>query len=338
MPPRIRPRVQAEARAVDARRGERRPAAQPARDRDLRVEAGRGERRARARRAGASIAPALTAAPPRRPAPPARATPRLARIEDQQPVVGEQRRQHAGEGGRQRPARDVVRAQQGQRLVAAAPADRAARRARRAGRPRPARARGARSRRAPSPAARRASAQPDRLAVGPRDGRRRDLGEVVILRLQPEQRHAAHAGLGRQRARDRDRRRRLVEAVERPEEQARPAGRSRRPRVPPPASASRFRARARRWRAAPPAARAAPRRSAGSARRPAAARVAAPRGPRASGSRAGGTPRAVASPARYELENARATEGINYTRPVAHRRCPSAACDRPCRLSTPSPV
>jgi len=57
-----------------------------------------------------------------------------------------------------------------------------------------------------------------RGAVGHRA--RGDLGEVVVLGLEPEQRHAPRARLGGEHSRDRHRGGGLVERVQRPQEQA----------------------------------------------------------------------------------------------------------------------
>jgi hypothetical protein len=143
---------------------------------------------------------------------------RIARVEKQQALVREDRGQRAGERGRHGTARPIVGAQDRQDL---------ARRRRLAGeirerveQRRDLGAEPAMRHRRPLQLGRAfGQRHPQRSAGSPGDGTGGDLGEVVVLGLQPEQGDAAHARLGFDGARGGDRGRGLVECVKRAEEQ-----------------------------------------------------------------------------------------------------------------------
>jgi hypothetical protein len=183
---------------------------------DLLVEAGRGQRRpprrqARLERVGRPQRRAVERRRRRRGA-------CVARIEEEQPLVREQRRHDAGERGGHARARPVVRAQQRQRLVRRGARRQRLRQARQQrldlGPQRALGHGGARQALVP-----RGQGQLDGRAVGAHDRRRRDLREVVVLGLQPEERHAAHARLPLQPPGVRHGRRGLVQRVQGPQEQ-----------------------------------------------------------------------------------------------------------------------
>ncbi len=144
---------------------------------------------------------------------------RVTRIEDQEAVVGEQLAERAREGRCDRATHRVVRAEQRQRLPCrravteqlAEPVEQSAHLGWKStvgdGDARLAYSLGG-------------EREGDRSPLGAGDGHRGDLGEVVVLRLQPEKRNAADARLRRQRPGDGDRGGRLVKTVEGPQEEA----------------------------------------------------------------------------------------------------------------------
>ena len=142
---------------------------------------------------------------------------RLARIEDEQAVAREDRGEQSREGLREGTLGRVVGAHEGRDLLAGG----AERHAQRVHERDDLGAEPSVRDRDPLPRGG-LGGEPQRhgRAVLSRDVTRGDLVEVVVLGLQPVEGHAAHAGLGLERARRRDRRGGLVKGVERPEEQS----------------------------------------------------------------------------------------------------------------------